>query len=109
MTEPRQFWLDQLSKDDHGWLDAIPLDKGDNEEYKNYLRVIEYSAFAELEEENAALKSRIEKLREIISQINIDNPSFDDARIDWIEVQIDRWLVNDIRAALKADEWRTGE
>lgn len=53
---------------------------------------------------NEVLKSRIEKLREIISQININNPSFDDDRIGWIEIQIDRDLVKDIRAALKADE-----
>lgn len=50
MTEPRQFWLDKLSKDNHGWLDAIPLNKGDNEVYENYLRVIEFSAYQELQE-----------------------------------------------------------
>jgi len=47
-----------------------------------------------------AVSEREKKLVDILSQINIDNPSFEDSRIEWMEIQIDKSLAKEIREFL---------
>lgn len=42
----------------------------------------------------------LEKAVEILSEINIDNPSFEDSRLEWVEIQIDKIDIARIREFL---------
>jgi len=91
VSKAREFWLDKLSLDEHGWMNAIPKSDEDAKEYADWILFIEKSAYdaaiAERDElkaklfelelhvgdhscsvvnvvsENAALRERVEKLR----------------------------------------------
>ena len=39
----------------------------------------------------------LQKAVEILNEINIDNPSFEDSRLEWMEIQIDKTTVAQIR------------
>lgn len=42
----------------------------------------------------------LQKAVEILNEINIDNPSFEDSRLEWMEIQIDKTTVAQIREFL---------
>lgn len=50
MSEFKKYWLDKLSLDENGWMDAIPVQETDEAEYKNHIKVIEYSAYQQVKE-----------------------------------------------------------
>lgn len=39
----------------------------------------------------------LENAFNILSEINIDNPSFEDSRLEWVEIQIDKSQAKEIR------------
>lgn len=48
-------------------------------------------------------KSEIEKIKAFLSDLknaDIDNPSFEDSRIEWMEIQIDKSQAKEIREFL---------
>lgn len=42
----------------------------------------------------------LEQAVELLVEVNIDNPSFEDSRIEWIEIQIDKRHAKEIREFL---------
>ena len=49
----------------------------------------------------------LQKAVEILNEINIDNPSFKDSRLEWMEIQIDKTTVDGIREFLSEFTKRT--
>ncbi len=60
--KPREFWLDHLSVDEIGWMDAIPVQDGDADTYPGQTKVIEYSAYE-------ASQARVMELEDKISEL----------------------------------------
>jgi hypothetical protein len=51
-------------------------------------------------EENAQLTARIAKLEEVLHEIAVAGVPFDDPRIDYVEIQVDKETMAEIRALI---------
>lgn len=63
-TEWREFWLDELSEDANGWMDAIPVLNSDDEKYPRQFKVIDIKAY----EASQARVKKLEKIIEILKE-----------------------------------------
>lgn len=64
-----QWWLDKLSVDEHGWMDAIPHEESDLENYDSHIRVIRYCKYEILEKENAELRRKLDVAIKIFNKL----------------------------------------
>lgn len=77
----------------------------------NFARRMTYSGAFKYGHEAATnrLLPLLENAFNILSEINIDNPSFEDSRLEWVEIQIDKSLAKEIREFLAEIKKESGE
>lgn len=71
--KPTEFWLDKLSVDEHGWMNACPKLDDDAEGYECWIRVIEHSAYEKLQQELESVKAENAGLKNTIGHWQIKN------------------------------------
>lgn len=69
-------------------------------EESRYHRAMINSVLAGHNSATIRLLPLLQKAVEILNEINIDNPSFEDSRLEWMEIQIDKTTVDGIREFL---------
>lgn len=94
--KPREWWINFAYvvpdvTDEHPHKSQFARRNFDN---SKVVHVIEKSAYDSLKAEN-------EQLKELVCEVNWQNPSFDDSRIGWIEIQLDRDWIERAKKAVK--------